>query len=1685
MSNDISRSILIKEIIINIFKSIPEYSSDYIEKKIKRYNELIIKDNKNDDENEEINKLKKYLLPLELETNTINDNIINNYKYNYNKIKNIIDADENSLNNIITNYLKLIKTTNDNTIIYDNLQYINKKIILSIKNNFLSDDDSSKKKLDNDKIKELKDYTEQQTKTINKSLEELNLKSKDNIDKLSQEIENLKKEDVKTDNETKKIEKKKEKINKQIKEESNKIKKNFDEIIKKINLFINTTKNTKSDLKNINTNISLLENIKLDTTIIKYDKSYYDNFKQIIDGLITKLTANKTKIELDIKNIGATVAPTTVAPTTVAPMTVTPMTVAPTTVASTTKDVGKVPDITEENTKYDDYLYKKIKLILDNEKNIEYVLISIDILIEEMTYLLKYKNTAINTIIKILFKLNNDFKKINNKKITEITEKIDKYNKLEKTEDLIKKIISELFKIVQIQKIKSDEYIDVKKSFLDEIIFYKFNENIEKIINIEYESDDDYSYDIITLLYKLLKNNDINEIKNIIKKFKILLNEFLINDEMYIKKYTEIFNKLNEINELINLLLAMELNSLFVDKVNIFIKKYNEVIILLKDKDKDTSPQSNKTKGGNINESDIKKLKTMYINNIQKLINFIKEIINKKIDNLDKLIETQIGFKNSDIYNKIFEDYKTFQDSNDIKELLDLGIKIIININKILNDLKNDEKININNIINEIDKNIELNTNDIDRDKYKEEIKKYDESIIINTNDNINKLSKNAVYLSDFHNLFKIIEKIDNITINEKYNFFLIYLIFEIVQDEKIKDDSKGYNAINILDLLYNTINKIKKNIRDIELLKHFIDIIEIIKTIKIIKINDNNDNSNKLKYEKKITNKDIIEDYNNVYKKIVNKIKEIEKNKNYILIKYNIINNSDFFIKDYTYNIYKKIYLYFNDIKTKNILTSMNNPEIDIYSHDNYNNYDEIKEENIDIELKDLLTKSKLDKIYQLIIKKKTIYEYEEYKNSLIKNTKDDKYKFDLKIIYNIYKYYIDLNKRILINDDNNSKFKKLLNINIITNILNEINDYNNKYEYYTLELKYKKVEEKDEDIKEKIKDIKLYYEKIKELKYDKLIDNFDINMEYLNLYLNIEEIRIDNEYINKIRSILFNINIDLNKIYFIIFQKIDTYYQGDDTNINAIKALLKGIKYSHKKDIILYYDEKYEKLYNDIIIKPDNIEIPTRIRKERPARIRKKSDDSKDDDSTDDDELDRIYEIPGRSGGKIIKGGDIKEIEEIIKNIYINDTKNNKKILMIDGKIKKYIKFEEKMDKIKTFDINNDDSIKDITKEDNYSIIKSRQAEIENELQNEKDEASKESTKTENEIIKNINNIFAHKETYDIIKKIEIINEGDIEKGERNLTKIIEYLTDEKKITNIYINDLKIYRDKYKNFIDIIDKDKKDKLENKRADRGLNERRSRIEVDDEHTSRSEGGGIKELTTIQEEYKKTADIYKDKIDKIKIYLKQIVGKNEIEKEPIKKVLASNDNFDVSIFEEMLSSYDTDIKNKEKIKEEIEDDFYNKVKLNNLDPEDNILINTNDKIIFIIIVYILRIISLYIVEYLIEKNSITDIITSIKYYLLIYFILLIAIVLIVNLDTYKLRILINYLNFHSNSSRIYTHILIVLILYYIIYLFIININDKIEKKPYLNEIEKTKLSYKLDILTIIVYIFICIISMII
>lgn len=229
-------------------------------------------------------------------------------------------------------------------------------------------------------------------------------------------------------------------------------------------------------------------------------------------------------------------------------------------------------------------------------------------------------------------------------------------------------------------------------------------------------------------------------------------------------------------------------------------------------------------------------------------------------------------------------------------------------------------------------------------------------------------------------------------------------------------------------------------------------------------------------------------------------------------------------------------------------------------------------------------------------------------------------------------------------------------------------------------------------------------------------------------------------------------------------------------------------------------------------------------------------------------------------------------------------------------------------------------------------------------------------------------------------------------------------------------------------------------------------------------------------------------------------------------------------NINSSLFENIWSQYnkyvdDVTLDSKgNKTTMDAEDNLYDQINMNNLNPADVLKINSKDKYVFCAIIFFIRLFIVIIVNLLIDYNIIKRLDTALITFLIAYVFIIIIIAIVVNLDTYKLRILLNYFNMNMNINLLILHLFIVIVffililiivfdnekdkyrnnfnskfdysyIYYLVFHLFNNNIDSDEVKNSLTNInismnEKLKIQYKFEILTMIVYVFSSIIVLI-
>ena len=149
---------------------------------------------------------------------------------------------------------------------------------------------------------------------------------------------------------------------------------------------------------------------------------------------------------------------------------------------------------------------------------------------------------------------------------------------------------------------------------------------------------------------------------------------------------------------------------------------------------------------------------------------------------------------------------------------------------------------------------------------------------------------------------------------------------------------------------------------------------------------------------------------------------------------------------------------------------------------------------------------------------------------------------------------------------------------------------------------------------------------------------------------------------------------------------------------------------------------------------------------------------------------------------------------------------------------------------------------------------------------------------------------------------------------------------------------------------------------------------------------------------------------------------------------------------------------------------------------NNLVPRKALAVNSLDKTVFVFVTLFMRLFALSLTSWLIQKNAVRKISWALAAFVGIYVVLFCLFVLVVNVDIYRMRLLFNYVNFHGNSGYVMTHIGMLLVFSVIIMLIIANVNLPIKglNITTISEEDKTSLMYRLEVVTMILWLFLVI-----
>ena len=194
---------------------------------------------------------------------------------------------------------------------------------------------------------------------------------------------------------------------------------------------------------------------------------------------------------------------------------------------------------------------------------------------------------------------------------------------------------------------------------------------------------------------------------------------------------------------------------------------------------------------------------------------------------------------------------------------------------------------------------------------------------------------------------------------------------------------------------------------------------------------------------------------------------------------------------------------------------------------------------------------------------------------------------------------------------------------------------------------------------------------------------------------------------------------------------------------------------------------------------------------------------------------------------------------------------------------------------------------------------------------------------------------------------------------------------------------------------------------------------------------------------------------------------------------------AAAENVSPSIFARLFNNYLDERDQNSK-----DDDFKAAINLsesldaNNMVPREVLRISTLDKVVFIFVTLFIRLVALAIAELIINKGYIRRITGALAVFVGFYILLFTIFVLLVNFDMYRMRIVFNYVNFHVNRSYVFSHVIMLLLFSMLIFFIMWNVNFPVQgmKDIAISEDEKIELIYRMEVLTMIVWIFLVIMT---
>lgn len=216
-----------------------------------------------------------------------------------------------------------------------------------------------------------------------------------------------------------------------------------------------------------------------------------------------------------------------------------------------------------------------------------------------------------------------------------------------------------------------------------------------------------------------------------------------------------------------------------------------------------------------------------------------------------------------------------------------------------------------------------------------------------------------------------------------------------------------------------------------------------------------------------------------------------------------------------------------------------------------------------------------------------------------------------------------------------------------------------------------------------------------------------------------------------------------------------------------------------------------------------------------------------------------------------------------------------------------------------------------------------------------------------------------------------------------------------------------------------------------------------------------------------------------EKIAKLKEIVDQLVSFSQRNSNTV-ALMATNG--EPSMFVQLYNKYIEDRANPNISKLEASEGLTEGVNANRLAPRDVLGVDMIDKSVFVGLTLFLRLFSLSFTNFLIDKKKIKTIEVGFGVYLATYTLFFLLVVLLINMDTYRMRIIFNYINVHGGYGQVIMHVLIVWIIGALIFIVLNNI--KVIRNPRNSKIteartaeDRARLRNRIGLISMLIWVF--------